>query len=152
MKRIGVYFAVLLVLAVFGMTILAHASDLTADTDVTVPVVSTDYEVPITFEPITEPPTAAAPLRLDRTSLSMIYKQTEKLAVTPANAKVTWSSTNDTVAKVDDKNGTVTAVGRGTAVITATRADGAKAECAVKVRYTLWQWLIRIFLFGWIWY
>ena len=56
--------------------------------------------------------------------------------VTPANASdktVTWSSSNESVATVD-QNGNVTAVGKGTAIITCTTNDGGfTADCTVTV-------------------
>ena len=56
-------------------------------------------------------------------------------AITPDNAtnkNVTWSSDNESVATVE--NGTVTAVGEGTAIITVTTADGGKTDaCKVTV-------------------
>jgi len=39
----------------------------------------------------------------------------------------------------------------GTTVIYA-EVDGMEASRAVEVYYPWWQWLIVIFLFGWIWY
>lgn len=45
---------------------------------------------------------------------------------------VTWSSSNEKVATVDE-NGVVTAVAGGTAEITATTANGATATCKIKV-------------------
>ena len=55
-----------------------------------------------------------------------------------------------------DAAGTATAHKRGTAVLTVTVKDtnGNSVEkvCTVTVRYAWWQWLIHIFLFGWIWY
>lgn len=55
--------------------------------------------------------------------------------VTPDNATdktVTWTSNNDKVATVVD--GTVAAVGEGTATITATAANGKKDTCKVTVK------------------
>ena len=51
------------------------------------------------------------------------------------NKAVTWTSSDSAVATVD-QNGVVTALARGTAVITATAADGrgASASCTVTVR------------------
>ncbi len=60
-------------------------------------------------------------------------------AVTPANATnktVTWTSSKTSVAKVD-ANGLVTALKKGTAVITATIKDGDKtwtATCKIEVK------------------
>lgn len=47
--------------------------------------------------------------------------------------KVTWSSDKESVAKVD-ANGTVTAIGAGTAKITATSENGLTAVCTVTVK------------------
>ena len=63
-----------------------------------------------------------------------------------------WSSSDEKVASVD-QNGRVRAVGRGAAVITCATQDGyACSTFTVKVDYSFWQWLIKIVLFGWIWY
>lgn len=76
---------------------------------------------------------------LNQSSLSLTKKgQTAQLSasVSPSNAtnkSVTWSSSNNNVATVS--NGMVTAVGNGSATITATAADGSgkRASCAVTV-------------------
>ncbi len=77
-------------------------------------------------------------ITLDKTTASLEEGKTEKLTATvePSNAtdsKVTWTTSNSSVATVSD--GTITAVKAGTATITATAADGSgiKAECAVTV-------------------
>ena len=106
---------------------------------------------------IVSPDIAVTGITLSSTALSLQYKGTSKLTVmvSPANAtnkKVTWRSDNEKVATVD-ANGNVTAKGTGTATITATSEDGGhKASCSVTVAYVWWQWLIKILLFGWIWY
>lgn len=74
---------------------------------------------------------------LDKTSLDMKPGDTATLKATvkPNNAtnkEVTWSSSNEDVATVD-QNGKVTAVAKGDATITATAADNKTATCAVKV-------------------
>ena len=76
---------------------------------------------------------------LNKTSTSLYVGDTETLTptITPDNAtnkNVTWSSDDTSVATVD-ASGLVTAVARGTAVITATAADGsgASASCTVTV-------------------
>ena len=148
MKKICAYCAVLLVLAVFGMTMFAHAGDLptvplTSDTGSDLSEVSTDYEVPISFPAETEA------LKISQTQLQLIYRQQETLT---ANHTVTWQSSNASVVKIDPSSGKLTATGIGTATITATAEDGRTAICTVTVQYAWWQKLIRIFLFGWIWY
>jgi hypothetical protein len=88
--------------------------------------------------------TAAAPVAvtgvtLDKTSVTLTVGGAETLtpAVAPANAAnkaVSWSSSDTAVAAVS--NGTVTAVGVGSAVITVTTQDGGKtADCAVTVNH-----------------
>lgn len=61
--------------------------------------------------------------------------ETAKLSVQDVSVsdegKIKWSSSDDLVAAVDE-NGTVTAMGKGTATITAV-LDGKKAECVVRV-------------------
>ena len=55
--------------------------------------------------------------------------------ISPKNAsikEVVWQSSNPSVVAVDEKTGALTAVGSGTATITA-RAGGKKATCKVKV-------------------
>jgi len=148
MKKICAYLAVLLVLAVFGMTVLAHAGDmptvpLSGDVNNDLSEVSTDYEVPISI------PFSTEALEISQTKLSMIYRQEAALT---ANAAVTWQSDNNSVVKVDPASGKLTAAGVGTATVTAATEDGRTASCTVTVRYTWWQKLIRIFLFGWLWY
>ena len=74
---------------------------------------------------------------LNKTTLTLNIGDSETLTatITPDNAtdkSVTWTSSNTDVATVE--NGTVTAVGAGSATITAKTADGAKkATCLVTV-------------------
>ncbi len=76
---------------------------------------------------------------LDRTSASLVVGEVFglKASVAPADADnkaIVWSSSNSSVATV--KDGTVTAVGAGSAIITAQAADGSgrSASCTVSVR------------------
>ncbi|NLB81255.1 MAG: leucine-rich repeat protein [Clostridiaceae bacterium] len=91
-------------------------------------------------------------IALDQSSLLMRYKDSATLNATSSSDRVTWTSSDTTVVTVD-QNGIVKAIGRGTATITAT-VTGAEISdtCAVTVKYTWWQWLIIILLFGRIWY
>ena len=109
-----------------------------------------------TFE-IVSSDVAATGITLSNTELQLQYKNTAKLTVTvnPPNAtnkNVTWTSSNEKAATVD-QNGNVTAKGRGAATITVT-VDGTNISdtCNVTVKLAWWQWLIKILLFGWIWY
>ena len=90
-------------------------------------------------------------------ALNLKYKDRYTVAamVEPQNAtdrSLTWSSSDESVVKVDP-SGQLLAVGRGTATLTCSSSDGgATGTCQVTVGYTFGQWLIKILLFGWIWY
>ena len=78
---------------------------------------------------------SAVELKLDRTKLIVGETATINATMTPAHAlaaKLTWTSDNKSVATVDQK-GVVTAVGEGTAVITAT----VNGNATVKGRLTI---------------
>lgn len=74
-------------------------------------------------------------ITLDKTSYTMNVGEKIKLnaTITPSNSTnkyITWTSSNNNVATVS--NGNITAVGGGTATITAT-IDGKKATCTITV-------------------
>lgn len=77
-------------------------------------------------------------VKINKTSTTIAKngKETLQASILPSNAgnkSVTWSSNNPKVATVD-KNGVVTGINDGTAVITARTVDKAKtATCTVKV-------------------
>ncbi len=79
---------------------------------------------------------------LDKSEITMVVGDTEALTATiqPALAierTVFWKSSNSSVAEVDWYTGLVTAVGPGSAVITARTLDGGKtASCEVTVTKT----------------
>lgn len=92
--------------------------------------------------------------------ITMNYKKST--TITPsitaddgAKYTVTYSSSNAKVATVD-QNGKVYAAKKGSATITCTVTDSngntVQDTCKVTVKYSFGQWLIKIFLFGWIWY
>ena len=66
---------------------------------------------------------------------------------------ITWSGSNQYVTV--DGNGKITSLRNftktGTAIIRANNGNGY-IEFEVKVMPNFWQWLLIIFLFGWIWY
>lgn len=83
----------------------------------------------------------AEDLTLDRTELSLVAGEGAALTASfsPEEASwqgVRWSSSNTRVAAVDAK-GQVTAMGQGTAVVTASCQDGLTAACTVTVTGTL---------------
>ena len=89
-------------------------------------------------------------------SLEMNYKSSRSAAeLLPEGAPttdITWASSDEGVAAVD-ADGNLKSVGRGSAVVAASTADGvAFATITVGVSYAWWQWIILILLFGWIWY
>ena len=72
-----------------------------------------------------------------------------------AKYTVKYSSSNTKVATVDN-NGKVYAAKKGSATNTCTVTDSngntVQDTCKVTVKYSFGQWLIKILLFGWIWY
>ena len=69
-----------------------------------------------------------------RFSLNVEESRTIEASVLPADAtsvELTWSSSDSEVATVSE--GTITAIGVGEATITASAANGVKAECQVSV-------------------
>lgn len=71
-----------------------------------------------------------------------------KDAVGPLN----WISENPDIATVDP-NGLIQGISRGSATVRYSSEDGLyTGVCHVTVFYTLWQWFLIIFCFGWIWY
>lgn len=99
---------------------------------------------------VVDPPTTVTRkitgITLDTASLLLAKNATKKITVKtykPSNAsvkKVTWSSSNTSVATVD-ASGNIKGVGKGTATITATAADGSgvKATCKVTVGNALYK-------------
>ncbi len=88
---------------------------------------------------VTVTPKGVSSIKLDKTSVSMTVKEVLTLTATvePADADdktVTWTSSDESVAKVD--NGKITAVGKGTAKITAS-AGTMNVTCQVSVSYAV---------------
>lgn len=76
----------------------------------------------------------------------------EKVMFLAPDTEVTWSSSDPRIAEIDPVTGEVTMHRAGTVTITATAADGSVVEVQMQITYAWWQQLIRIVLFGWIWY
>lgn len=81
-------------------------------------------------------------VKLDKTEVDLHCGDSSKITA-ECESKVIWRSSDPNVAKVD-QNGVVTAVGRGTATITATAENGESASCKVNVKLTWWQWILYI--------
>lgn len=103
---------------------------------------SEDVEIDNTVSPavvtVEAKTVAVTSVAVSSKTLNLEVGQTRTLTatVTPDNATdktVTWTSSDKNVATVDKDNGTVTAVGEGTATITATAANGKKDTCKVTV-------------------
>lgn len=81
----------------------------------------------------------ATKVTLDQTTITIAKDDTRKLTATltpsDADSTVVWTSSNEAVAKVG-QDGTVTAVGKGTAVITAASGE-TSASCTVNVTLPL---------------
>lgn len=87
------------------------------------------------------------------------YKGSKTLApeiTTIDNSSYTVSYSSDSPSVTVDENGKVYGAKTGSANITVTVTDqkghSVSDTCKVDVEYTWWQWIIRIVLFGWIWY
>ena len=109
------------------------------------------------YKPI-KPPVRITGVRLE--DMDLVYLRSGKLTVVISGAESAsctkkFYSSNPDVATVDD-NGNVKAKGRGTAIITCKATDengnSVEGQCTVTVKFRFYQWLIWIFLFGFIWY
>lgn len=123
----------------------------------TVPVKGDSSDQTIKFNIVNDPKVVKSILVSD---ITLNYKNSAniKLKITAdegAEYIVKYESSNPKVATVDE-NGKVYAAKRGEATITCTVTDSygktVSDTCKVTVNYTFWQWLIKIILFGWIWY
>ena len=76
----------------------------------------------------------------------------EKVQFTAPDTKVTWSSSDPRIAEIDPETGEITMHRAGTVTITATSETGEVVQVNMQITYAWWQQLIRIVLFGWIWY
>ena len=109
-----------------------------------------------TYTVVLEKPQITVTAKPQRTAFAKTtFSLDAKVTTTGEPCKLTFASDNPDVAAVDE-NGVVTTDEPGTAHITVTAADkygfSENAVCTVTVQYSWWQWLIRIFLFGWLWY
>lgn len=85
---------------------------------------------------VVKAPATKITLNKTSTSVNMYATKTLTATVTPSYStdKVTWSSSDTSVAKVSSK-GVVTGVNAGTATITAKTTSGKTAKCTITVKY-----------------
>ncbi|MEG1524803.1 MAG: Ig-like domain-containing protein [Clostridia bacterium] len=84
------------------------------------------------------------PARLQLENKATVQLHSTVLPADAADSSVVWSSSNEQVVTID-ADGTVRAVGPGTAVITCASRDGfAAAECSVTVMDSFWQKFLRM--------
>lgn len=117
---------------------------------------STYGTVDNTYTVVLEKPQITLTVEPQRTVFAKTSFRLEAAAETTGTpCALTYTSDDPDVAAVDD-SGNVTTNKAGTAHITVTATDkygfAETAVCTVTVRYDWWQWLIRIFLLGWLWY
>ena len=82
-----------------------------------------------------EPSTDPVPLALNQSSITIRVGDKGRLDFIGGTGEVTWTSSNDQIASVE--NGTITGVAGGTVTITATSGEET-AECQVKVEGDPW--------------
>lgn len=107
--------------------------------------VSGDTTLYAVWQKIETPKPEPTPPTVTYENVSLNYKDSMIF-----NVPVTLETSNSGVASVSGNK--ISAVGTGSADVTATFADGSKCVYHVNVSYTWWQWIIVIVLFGWIWY
>ena len=113
-------------------------SALNKGTEITMKLIRADYQGKVQGTGVITAVTQveATAIALDKTSAEIEVGDSVQLTatLTPSNAssKITWSSSDDTVATV--VNGKVAGIKAGTATITAKVSDTIKAECAVTVK------------------
>ena len=105
-----------------------------------------------------EPDEPVTGLSVKVNDFTLNYKGTAKLNPeinASGRYSVEYISSNEAVVTVD-KNGNVTATGEGTAeitvIVTDSKGDIYGDTCKVTVAKAWWQWLIVIFLLGFLWY
>lgn len=84
-------------------------------------------------------------------SINLYYKAEEQLQVPQGKPVIIWTSDNTDVVSVD-QYGNIKGNKKGTATVTAKIDEARSATYKITVTYNWWQWIIVIFLFGWIWY
>lgn len=116
---------------------------------------TTTPEMPTTKpdEPADEPNES---YQIEQQELQLIYKDKDKLnTVVNGTKEFYFVSSNPDVVTVDDY-GNITAKSTGTATVSMYIVNDGVNEiqdtCTVIVKYSWWQWIIRILFLGFLWY
>ena len=104
--------------------------------------VTVEAVVPVSLKVVSEP-----------TNQSFIYKHSPDFSglVVSVQYNDGHERIEDDLSKMDIRNSLSKPVRRGTQTYTVT-VDGVSTAFTMQSRLAVWQWLIVIFLFGWIWY
>ena len=104
-----------------------------------------DQQKPAEGDTTTPPETTepAGPLTLDFTTLSFASGQTARITATGGTGEITWSTSNEHIATVD--NGSITGLAGGTVVITA-KCGEETATCTVIVTGDPWVSSVKLSL------
>lgn len=85
-------------------------------------------------------------------TFEMNYKDVMDASALVSSAK-DYEVLSSDISIVETKGSTITAKKTGTVYVAATSNDGkTRTNYEVTVKYTWWQWIIVILLFGWLWY
>ena len=96
-------------------------------------------------------------VKTEEGAVAITYKATANLKEQLAaniikDFKLKWESADETIVTVDE-DGNIYGAKAGTTTVTVESKDGKFAKTFdVTVSYSVWQWIIIIVLFGWIWY
>ena len=119
----------------YSMRFPIYSADVTKDSKATITVIAEDGVTTNTYNITFSRRIYVASVTLNNNSVSLHAGDTVSLnaVVNPleaTNPAIEWTSTNESVATVDD-NGNVSYVGAGTAIIIASTEDGPYDECQV---------------------
>ncbi len=84
-------------------------------------------------------------------STKIRYKDAASLFSSGQSEVIYWQSSNNNVAVING-DGCVYGASVGTVTISFITSDGQIGKNEISVNYVWWQWIIKIVLFGWIWY
>lgn len=96
-------------------------------------------------------------VKTEEGTIAITYKATANLKEQLAaniikDFKLKWESADETIVTVDE-DGNIYGAKAGTTTVTVKSDNGKFAKTFdVTVSYSVWQWIIIIVLFGWIWY